>query len=84
MHAKTMVSDDSYGVVGTINLDYRSLYLHLECAAWLYNDSAISTMKKDFLDTLTLCNEVTLDSIGKLSWLKSLCLGVLRAFAPLI
>lgn len=32
IHAKTMVCDDEYAIVGTINLDYRSLYLHLEDA----------------------------------------------------
>ncbi|WP_241426668.1 cardiolipin synthase [Dysosmobacter acutus] len=82
MHAKTFVSDDQYGVVGTINLDYRSLYLHLECASWLYRSSAVEKIKQDFLLTLSSCQEV--GSFGPLSLPKRLFLSVLRAFAPLV
>ena len=41
MHAKTFVVDDEYGVVGSINLDFRSLYLHYECGVWLYKTESI-------------------------------------------
>ena len=34
VHAKVFTSDDRKAVVGTINMDYRSLYLHFECAAF--------------------------------------------------
>ena len=84
IHAKTMVSDDEYGVVGTINLDYRSLYLHVEDAVWLYQNSALRDMKQDFLDTLALSQEMSVESLGRLGWLKKLWLGVLHAFAPLV
>lgn len=45
VHAKIFVCDDYRAVVGTINLDYRSLYHHFECAAYLHKVSAISEMK---------------------------------------
>lgn len=83
IHAKTMVSDDVYGVVGTINLDYRSLYLHLECAAWLYRCRAVSDLKQDFLHTMSLSQEITTDPLGRPSALKRVWLSILRAFAPL-
>ena len=63
IHAKVFVSDDVKAVVGTINLDYRSLYHHFECAAYLYRCACISDMEKDFQETLGKCREVTLESV---------------------
>lgn len=51
LHAKAFVSDDMTATVGTTNLDFRSLYLHFECGAWLYNSTAVMEIKKDFLLT---------------------------------
>lgn len=45
IHSKTFVCDDDYGICGTINLDYRSLFLHHECAVWMYKSSAVAGMK---------------------------------------
>ena len=84
IHAKSMVSDDRYGIVGTINLDYRSLYLHLEDAVWMYDSSAVSDVKKDFLNTLSISQEIHLEDLGQLGWLKKIWLGLLHAFAPLV
>ena len=63
VHAKVFVSDDIKAVVGTINLDYRSLYHHFECATYLYKTDCIADIEKDFQDTLAKCREVTVDSI---------------------
>ncbi len=41
LHAKSFVCDDEIATVGTINLDYRSLYLHFECGVWLYRSEAV-------------------------------------------
>lgn len=48
VHAKAFVSDAREAVVGTINLDYRSLYHHFECAAYLYNTDCIAKIEEDF------------------------------------
>lgn len=84
IHAKTMVSDDVYAIVGTINLDYRSLYLHLEDAVWMYRSNAVKDVKYDFLNTLSVSQEIHLADLGRLGWLKKLWLGILHAFAPLV
>ena len=63
VHAKVFVSDDIKAVVGTINLDYRSLYHHFECATYLYKTDCIADIEKDFQDTLAKCREVSADSI---------------------
>ena len=65
VHAKVFVSDDVKAVVGTINLDYRSLYHHFECAAYLYRVSCLPEIEKDFQDTLSKCRSVTPETIRK-------------------
>lgn len=84
IHSKTYVSDDEYGVVGTINMDFRSLYLHFECGVWMYDCISISEMKSDFLNTLQICKEVTIEELRDVKWYKALGRSILRAFAPLM
>ena len=50
MHAKSLVSDDNYSLVGTANFDYRSLYLHFECASFIKDNTTALKLKHDFLD----------------------------------
>lgn len=52
LHAKSYVSDDTEAVIGTINMDYRSLYLHFECGAYLHGTDTVMDMKNDFLETM--------------------------------
>ena len=63
VHAKVCVSDDIKAVVGTINLDYRSLYHHFECAAYLYKTDCIAEIEEDFQKTLGKCRRVTMETI---------------------
>lgn len=65
VHAKVVVSDDVKAVVGTINMDYRSLYHHFECATFLYKTFCISDIEADFQKTLSKCSAVTAESIRK-------------------
>lgn len=84
MHSKTFVADDEIGVVGTINLDYRSLYLHFECAVWLYNTKSVKEIKDDFLTTLEQCLPVTLEECHKVKWYVKFMRSILRVLAPLM
>lgn len=84
IHEKIFVIDDEYATIGTVNLDYRSLYLHFECGVWLYDCSVIFTIKKDFTLTLKECREIKLKKKGKTNWFKYLKRQVLKAFAPLM
>ncbi len=63
VHAKVFVSDDVKAVVGTINLDYRSLYHHFECGTYLYDTPCIRDIERDFEKTLHNCTRVTFESI---------------------
>ena len=63
VHAKVFVSDDRKAVVGTINLDYRSLYHHFGCATYMYRTACIPDIERDFQETLEKCRRVTPESI---------------------
>ena len=84
IHAKGYVSDDQVAVVGTINMDYRSLYLHFECATYLYGCDAVMDVKKDFMETFPVCDEIGLDYCEKRSVFVRCFQCVLRLFSPLL
>ncbi len=84
VHAKVFVSDDCKGVVGTINMDYRSFYHHFECAVYLYQTECIASMEEDFQKTLEQCREVTLDSVKKEKWTVKFIGCLAKTIAPLL
>ncbi|MBQ9493944.1 MAG: cardiolipin synthase [Oscillibacter sp.] len=83
VHAKVFVSDDRVATVGTVNLDYRSLYLHFENGTYLYASQKIADIKRDYLDTLSRSHEMTAKE-STFGPLKTFGLSVLRLFAPLL
>lgn len=84
VHAKVFVSDDNRAVVGTINLDYRSLYWHYECAAYLYEVPAIKDILEDYLQTQEKCEQVSQETIKKISIFSKIAAYVLKLVAPLM
>lgn len=84
VHAKVFVSDSAEAVVGTINLDYRSLYHHFECATYLYKTDCIQEIEKDFKDTLAKCRQVTPETIRREKWTVKLTGRLMKAVAPLM
>lgn len=80
-HAKMVLCDGETAAVGTINLDYRSLYLHFENGVFLSRCSALEDIRRDFLDTFERCREVTKKYQGKKL---TLWQSLLRLFAPLM
>ena len=84
VHAKMSVSDGKRAIVGTINHDYRSLYLHYECAAYLWNVPAIMDIERDFKDTLELSHKITIDDINHFNKFTKLIGHITRILAPLM
>lgn len=84
VHAKIFVSDDEKAVVGTVNLDYRSLYHHFECGVMLYKNSEVSVIEKDYQETLKKCQVVTEKDYANQKVLDRITGRVLRIFAPLM
>ncbi|MDU6700099.1 MAG: phospholipase D-like domain-containing protein, partial [Streptococcus salivarius] len=84
IHAKVFVSDNSRAVVGTINLDYRSLYHHFECATYLYRTSSVVGIEEDFQATMAKCHRVSMTDVKNRPFHQK-CLGLLtRLVAPLM
>ncbi len=84
VHAKVFVSDDQKAVVGTINLDYRSLYHHFECATYLYKTSCIFQIEEDFQKTLRQCREVSPESIRHEKIFYKILGSIMKLVAPLM
>ena len=84
VHAKNMVADDLCAVVGSINLDYRSMFLHFEDAVLLYRDPTILDVKRDFLETQFKSQPVTLEECLAHAWPRRLFRSILRVLAPLL
>ncbi|RHT25468.1 cardiolipin synthase [Clostridium sp. AM32-2] len=83
-HAKIFVSDDEKAAVGSINLDFRSLYLHFECGTYLYRNSTVADVEKDFENTLEKCIPVTLKDCAQYNWFGTKAGRFLRLIAPLM
>lgn len=83
VHAKNFVADDRTAAVGTTNMDFRSLYLHFECGVRFYDCPAVYEVKKDFLDTLSVCREISLRECSG-NMFTRLIQDILRLFAPLM
>ncbi|MCQ2742739.1 MAG: cardiolipin synthase [Bacilli bacterium] len=84
VHEKVFISDDKIATVGTINLDSRSLYLHLECGTFMAETPVIADMKKDFEATIERSEEITLDKWEKWHKKHKLGWGLLRVLAPFL
>ena len=84
VHAKSFVVDGREAVVGTINLDYRSLYHHFECACWMYGVDAVAEIERDYRNTLTVCSRVTAETLASTGTLEKWQGFVLKFLAPLL
>lgn len=83
VHSKVFVSDDEISTVGTINMDYRSLYLHFECGVYMKDTNVIQEVKQDIESAITKSHKVTIEET-KCGAVKSMWQAVLRIFAPLM
>lgn len=83
-HAKNVICDDMYGLVGTINLDYRSLLLHFECADFMVNDENIIAMREDFEKAIAQSQEVDIRTWKKRPLLRKVWEKLLNLISPLL
>ncbi|MCI9360124.1 MAG: cardiolipin synthase [Hungatella sp.] len=84
VHAKVFTSDDEKAVVGTINLDFRSLYHHFECGAFLYRNRAVADVENDFQDTLAKCQRITVQMCNRYPLYEKIAGQALRLIAPMM
>jgi len=84
IHAKNFVVDDRFAAVGTVNLDYRSLFLHFEDGVWLCEAPCIRDIRRDIEETMKRCEPISLRRSKHLNILLQLYRNILRVFAPLM
>lgn len=84
VHSKISITDGERAVIGTINHDYRSLYLHYECAVYLLDVPEIAKMEIDFQNTLKQCEEITLETCKHFPVYQKIFGRTARILAPLI
>ena len=83
IHAKSYLVDGKYAMIGTINLDYRSLVHHFENGVWLYNCDCIADLKRDLDDTLAKSIYIA-PSSQKTNLLQRFIRSIVRIFSPLL
>ena len=83
LHAKSYLADDDQAMIGTINLDYRSLVHHFENGVWMYDYKTIKDLKSDMEETLRKSIEVTPEML-KTNLLQRFIRAVVRIFAPML
>ena len=83
LHAKCWVSDDVTAVVGSINMDYRSLFLHFECGVLLQKNSQVAVLRDDVRATLPQCREIQVTEC-RTSLPGTVLDSVLRLLSPLM
>lgn len=83
VHAKMFLCDDVIATVGTLNLDYRSLYLHFECGVYIENNRVIKDIENDFNETFEVSHKLSKKEV-KPSLIKAIWQTILRLFAPLM
>ena len=84
IHAKSFLCDDKIGTVGSINLDYRRLFLHFECGVFMYKPKALMQLKEDCMDTFAASEEMTLEFCRGQNVFIRIFQGMMRLFAPLL
>ena len=84
LHAKQMLVDDETAAVGTINLDFRSLYLHFEDAVYLCDTAANAQIEEDFVQTFPQCRAITYEQCRHVHLYQRILRALLRMFAPLM
>jgi len=83
VHAKCYLVDDEIGMVGTINMDYRSLVHHFENGVWMYKTDCLKDIKEDMLDTMEKSIYINPENI-KVNLFKRFIRSIVRIFAPLL
>ncbi len=82
-HAKNIIIDDKYAFIGTVNMDYRSLFLHYECGALIINSKEIEKMSDDFKEEIKNSEDITYEKWKKFPFLQKAIAFILNIFSPL-
>lgn len=83
VHSK-VVLEEHCAVVGTINMDYRSFYLHYENGIWIYNEEFLQEVRKDFDETFRVSHEITYEEWKNRPIKRQIMQHFLKVFSTLV
>lgn len=84
VHAKTWISDGEKAVVGSVNLDYRALYLNFECGVYIHKAPVIKEILEDFEITFDISKEISMEDVKAYPLYKKLAAAIIKPLAPLM
>lgn len=84
LHAKNVVCDDECALVGTVNMDFRSFYMHYENAVWTCGTPVVHDLREDFVKTQQVCREITYEQWCKRPRWYKIIQSLLNIFAPML
>jgi cardiolipin synthase len=84
IHSKVLLADDDVAIVGTVNLDYRSLYLHHENGLWMHEAACLAQVRTDIEGIIAASRQITKEDLAARPWHTRILRAVLRVFAPLM
>ncbi|MDD7280730.1 MAG: cardiolipin synthase [Erysipelotrichaceae bacterium] len=84
IHGKVCLSDDRNALVGTVNMDFRSYYLHYECGIWMRDTNCIEDIKQDFKQIFKSSHLVTLEECNNVNPVIRIYRSILKIFSPLL
>lgn len=84
IHAKNVVCDDEAALVGTVNMDFRSFYMHYENAVWTCGTPVVHDLYDDFIATQKVCREIDYEQWIKRPWWYKMIQSILNIFAPML
>ena len=82
-HAKNIIADNDAAFIGTLNMDFRSMFLHYECGALIIKDEEINKMKEDFLNVCEESEEITYEKWKKRPFIQKVIAYIFYLFAPM-
>lgn len=84
VHGKTFVVDDKMAIVGTVNMDYRSYYLHYECGVWFYRSKVVMDVKQDYIQTIAKSHQISLEECKNVKLPVRIMRAILNLFSPMM
>lgn len=84
LHAKMIIADDEIAIVGTMNMDFRSFYMHFECGTVFYANDVVMQAREDIEEVLAVSREIDGEWLRRVSWPTSIAASLLRLFTPLL
>lgn len=84
IHAKTLVVDDAWSTVGTLNFDARSLRLNAEATLLVQDPATAAALDAIFLADLARSREIRLPELERRSAVAKLWERICRLFAPFL